>query len=88
MECRRRPRVCCSCSALAAALIVTVFRLCAAGETFDPFTRSRATALLSASATYHVTDRYGIYVCGNRVFTTNDRDVDVLLVGGALAFAE
>jgi len=46
----------------------------------------RITALLSASAVLRITEHYGVYLSGNRVFTGNDRDADVLLVGGAVGF--
>jgi hypothetical protein len=50
--------------------------------------RSRIAALLSSSADYRVTQHHGLYISGNRVFTTDDRDSDILLVGVAVSFQD
>jgi hypothetical protein len=69
-----------------------VLRL-AAGPYFNTQAReerssSRTAVLLSASANYRFTQHHGVYVSGNRVFTTNDKDSDILLIGGVFSFED
>jgi hypothetical protein len=65
----------------------------AAGPYFNTQAReerssSRTAVLLSASANVRFTPHYGLYLSGNRVFTTNDKDSDILLIGGVFSFED
>jgi hypothetical protein len=65
----------------------------AAGPYFNTQAReerssSRTAVLFSASANVRFTQHHGLYVSGNRVFTTNDKDADILLIGGVFSFED